>query len=392
MELEPSSVRHGVGHPDDHVRAVMDVDAQWHDDTDGVDGRHPRQVDVLLPPVVVLGIGPRLEEGFPGHAPSVGATGVGVAGLDGRVPAPVVDLPALRAYLVAHAVEGVDEVVVEPDGRSRHRRLVPTPGGALVLEVTLPAGQVGTPVVEVATGSEDVTAGAASPAGVAAALVAGHRWLGLDADPSVAVAALADDPVLGPLVTTRPHLRVPGTTDSFEAAVNVVLGQHVSLAAGRVFAARLVAAHGVGCSGGRPDDHVGTRLARYPGPEELAQADPDHLRAAVGLTGARAHTIVALARAVAADGLDLAPSADPDQRARTRAALLALPGVGPWTADLVALRCLRDPDVFLPGDLVLRKALGGATAREAARAAEAWAPHRSLAVLHLWTHHALDPR
>ena len=71
------------------------------------------------------------------------------------------------------------------------------------------------------------------------------------------------------------------------------------------------------------------------------------------------------------------------------AALLDLPGVGPWTADLVALRCLRDPDVFLPGDLVLRKAMGGVSAGDAARQAARWAPHRSLAVLHLWTHHAL---
>ena len=71
--------------------------------------------------------------------------------------------------------------------------------------------------------------------------------------------------------------------------------------------------------------------------------------------------------------------------------MLALPGVGPWTADLVALRALRDPDVFLPGDLVLRKSLGGVSAKDATTTAETWRPHRSLAVLHLWTHHAIDP-
>ncbi len=76
--------------------------------------------------------------------------------------------------------------------------------------------------------------------------------------------------------------------------------------------------------------------------------------------------------------------------ARDSAAMLPA-GVGPWTADLVALRALRDPDVFLPGDLVLRKALGGVTARQAATASEDWRPHRSLAVLHLWTHFAIDP-
>ena len=137
----------------------------------------------------------------------------------------------------------------------------------------------------------------------------------------------------------------------------------------------------------RAPDSAGTRH-----PRRSRSRDPDELRAAIGVTGARARTLVALARAVTDGGLDLAPTTDPDRRARTRAALLDLPGVGPWTADLVALRCLRDPDVFLPGDLVLRKAMGGVSAGDAAREAARWAPHRSLAVLHLWTHHALDPR
>ncbi|WP_377643270.1 DNA-3-methyladenine glycosylase 2 [Oryzobacter terrae] len=307
------------------------------------------------------------------------------------MPEPVVDLPALRAYLVAHAVDGVDEVEVGPDGCSRHRRLVATPGGALALEVTLPAEEVGSPVVAAAPVAGASGDSGPGPEDVATALAAGRRWLGLDADPAPAVAALADDPVLGPLVRARPHLRVPGTTGPFEAAVNVVLGQHVSLAAGRVFAGRLVATHGSGRPGGRPDDPHGTRLVRYPDPEALAVLDPEALRAAVGVTGPRAHTLVSLARAVAEGGLDLDPTEDADRRARTRDALLALPGVGPWTADLVALRCLRDPDVFLPGDLVLRRAMGGVSAREAGERARAWTPHRSLAVLHLWTHHALDP-
>ncbi|MGG5258606.1 DNA-3-methyladenine glycosylase family protein [Phycicoccus avicenniae] len=262
------------------------------------------------------------------------------------------DVPALRAWLVAHAVPGVDEVVVGADGGSGHVRALPDGSR---LEVLLPA--VGVPVLR--------STGGASGAEVA------RRWLGLDLDPAPGVAALADDPVLGPLVTSRPLVRVPGAPDPFEAAVNVVLGQHVSLAAGRVFAGRLAAAHPVNA-------------------EALAVLDPEVLRASVGVTGARSASLVALARAVL-DGLDLDPQVDPSERAATRAALLALPGVGPWTADLVAMRCLRDPDVFLPGDLVLRKALGGVTAREAARLAEAWAPHRSLAVVHLWTHHALDP-
>lgn len=305
---------------------------------------------------------------------------------------PLVDLSALRAFLVAHAVTGLDEVEVLVDGSSRHRRLAPVDGVPVLLTVTLPAGVVGTPVVE-ADGRPDA---------VPAALAAGRRWVGLDADPAPGVVALADDPVLGPLVRARPHLRVPGSTDGFESAVLVVLGQHVSLAAGRMFAARLVAAHappaGAVCREVGPDDGVGTRreaLRTFPGPEILAALDPAVLQQTVGITGARARTVVAVARAVV-DGLITLPPTPTTMRsqehfAKVRSQMLALPGVGPWTADLVALRVLRDPDVFLPGDLVLRQALGGVSAREAASTAQAWRPHRSLAVLHLWTHHAIDP-
>jgi len=323
------------------------------------------------------------------------------------VTAPLVDLTALRAFLVTHAVPGLDEVTATPDGGTAHRRLVRSPDGATAtLTVTLSSGALGTPSIDADGG----------PDAVATARAAGHRWLGLDIDPAPGGAALSEDPVLGPLVRARPHLRVPGSTDAFETAVLVVLGQHVSLAAGRVFAARLVAAHGlaldpargVGCSAGGSGDHLSTRpdgLRSFPAPEVLAELDPVDLRATVGVTGARARTVVAIARAVTEGTVHLrsqehfaesGPSTALSARsapdfARIRAELMALPGVGPWTADLVALRALRDPDVFLPGDLVLRKALGGVCATEAAGMAEAWRPHRSLAVLHLWTHHAIDP-
>lgn len=290
-------------------------------------------------------------------------TGAGVAAerADETILVPV-DVAALRAWLLAHAVPGVDTVSTEPDGSTSHTRTVRTGEGPARLTIALPA--LGPPSLQ------------ARGRGAREALGVGRRWLGVDLDPEPAVASLAADPVIGAMVTARPTVRVPGAPDPFEAAVGVVLGQHVSVAAGRVFAGRLTAAYGT------------RRLP--PGPDDLAGLDPDDLQRAVGVTGGRARTVVALARA-AADGLHLGPQPDPSARAAGRAALLALPGIGPWTADLVALRCLRDPDVFLPGDLVLRKALGGVTAREAERLAEAWRPHRSLAVVHLWTHHALDP-
>src|SRR5512141_745896 len=150
--------------------------------------------------------------------------------LDRPVTTELVDLPALRAFLVAHAVPGLDEVEALADGSSRHRRLVRAPDGTTAaLTVTLPRGSTGIPTID-AEGDPDA---------VAAATAVGRRWVGLDVDPAPGVAALGDDPLLGPLVRARPHLRVPGSTDPLETAVLVVLGQHVSLAAGRLFAARL---------------------------------------------------------------------------------------------------------------------------------------------------------
>ena len=140
-----------------------------------------------------------------------------------------------------------------------------------------------------------------APDAVAAATAAGHRWLGLDVDPAPGVAALADDPVLGPLVRARPHLRVPGSTDPFETAVLVVLGQHVSLAAGRVVRRpprRRRTEAGAQTVPRRPPGHP-TRAAPFPSPEALAALDPVDLQRTVGITTARARTVVAIAGAVA---------------------------------------------------------------------------------------------
>jgi 3-methyladenine DNA glycosylase/8-oxoguanine DNA glycosylase len=150
-----------------------------------------------------------------------------------------------------------------------------------------------------------------------------------------------------------------------------VLGQQVSLAAARTFAGRLVAAFGSPVRGS---------LMAFPSPEVLAAAGPEHLRREVGITGARSGTVHALATACAA-GFVIAPGGD-DGEVRRR--LLGLPGVGPWTADYLALRVLGDRDALPAGDLVLRRALG-MTAREVAVAAEGWRPVRAYAVTHLWT-------
>ncbi|WP_258724612.1 DNA-3-methyladenine glycosylase 2 family protein [Cellulomonas sp. NS3] len=206
-----------------------------------------------------------------------------------------------------------------------------------------------------------------------------RRWLDLDADPALVAAALGDDPLLVPLLAARPGLRVPGTTDPFELAVRAVLGQQVSTAAARTIAGRLVAAYGEPGADG---------LSLFPSASTLAEVGTPALRA-LGLNEGRASTIGVVARAVA-DGLRLDPGVD---REHVRAELLALPGVGPWTADYVALRALGDPDVFPAGDLILRRALaelpGGAgepvDVRTATARAAAWSPWRGYAAQHLWS-------
>lgn len=271
---------------------------------------------------------------------------------------PPLAAPPLVRMLHAHAVPGME--IAHPDGR--HTRVVRGERGPAVVTVDLAA----------APGAVTARLRLADPRDRPGVEAAVRRWLGLDADPAVAAAALGGDPLLGPLLAARPGLRVPGATDGAEVAVLAVLGQQVSLAAARTFAGRLVAAFGAPAPEG---------LTAFPGTAALAAAGPGAIRAATGVTGARARTVHALAAAVEG-GLALAPGADP--RA-TRAGLLSLPGIGPWTADYVALRALGDPDAFPAGDLVLRRALGVATAREAEARAEAWRPHRAHALVHLWT-------
>jgi len=275
-----------------------------------------------------------------------------------RVP---MDPAPLLASLVAHAVPGVEEVAVE-------ERDALGPAAGTVRRLLRVEGRL-VPVTA-ALRHDAVTMTGAAPAEVLR--TAAVRWFGLDDDATAVAAALAGDPLLGPLVTRRPALRVLGHLDGFEAAVTTVLGQQVSLAAARTFGGRLAGAYGAA----GPDG-----LVAYPGPEVLATVDPAALQAAVRITASRARTIVALA-AACADGLELHPDVDP---ASTRARLLALPGIGPWTADYLALRVLADRDAFPSGDLVLRRALGVTAPRDAEAAGRAWRPWRAYATVHLWT-------
>lgn len=198
----------------------------------------------------------------------------------------------------------------------------------------------------------------------------------LDARPDAVAGWLRRDAVLARSLRRHPGLRVPGAFDGFDAAVRVIVGQQVSVAAATTVSGRLAAALGERV----PTPFPGLdRLA--PSPEAISAAGVDAI-ARVGLPGARARTVLELARAVAGGRLALHRGGDGEA---VRAGLLEVPGVGPWTAEVVAMRALGDPDAFPAADLGVLRALGSPSPREAGERAEAWRPWRSYAVMHLWT-------
>jgi AraC family transcriptional regulator, regulatory protein of adaptative response / DNA-3-methyladenine glycosylase II len=204
-----------------------------------------------------------------------------------------------------------------------------------------------------------------------------RRLLDLDADP-VAVDAILGTGPLAAHVTARPGLRVPGTVDGAELAIRAVLGQQISVAGARTLAGRLSATYGrpLATPFG-PGNGVTHTFAR---PEELAKADPADLP----MPASRARALIELCTALAVGDLVLDGSAE---RGDVEHQLLAMRGIGPWTAGYIRMRALRDPDVWLGTDLEVVKA----TARLPAEAGSGrvdparWSPWRSYAVVQLWS-------
>jgi AraC family transcriptional regulator of adaptative response / DNA-3-methyladenine glycosylase II len=217
---------------------------------------------------------------------------------------------------------------------------------------------------------------------VPAAVERCRRLVDADGDPLAVAAALGEDPLLAPLVDARPGLRVPGHVDGHEVAVRAVLGQQVSVAGAATVAARLAEQYGeplpTSTDAEAADDAVLVRL--FPSAGTLAGLDP----AGLPMPRARGRALVGLCEALASGEIPLDRSAD---RADVRQRLLALPGIGPWTADYIAMRALGHPDVFLPADVGVRHALSrlGQDPARAGELAERWRPWRSYALLHLWT-------
>lgn len=273
---------------------------------------------------------------------------------------PPFDWDGLLAFLSARCVAGVEEVAA-----GTYRR-------TLRLDSAGEAPSTGWLAVTLAPAARHAVALTVSPGlqRVLPAVLAGvGRLCDLSCDPQAVALGL------GPLAADAPGLRVPGAIDGFEVAVRAVLGQQVSVKAAHTLAGRVVEAFG------EPVATPFTALHHlFPTPARLAELDPAAL-AALGIVRSRAHTLVTLARAVATGTLDLGPCADVDA---TLARLQALPGIGPWTAQYIALRALGWPDAWPSGDVVLCKVLGGVSRGEADTLAQAWRPWRSYATLHLW--------
>ncbi|WP_446039653.1 AlkA N-terminal domain-containing protein [Streptomyces sp. SID1121] len=208
------------------------------------------------------------------------------------------------------------------------------------------------------------------------AISACRRLLDLDADPVAVDEQLRSDPLLAPLVDKAPGRRVPRTVDAAEFAVRAVLGQQVSTAAARTHAARLVTAYGVPV-----DDPEGGLTHLFPTTGALASLDPE----ALAMPRSRRTTLTTLVGALADGSLRLGTDSDWDE---ARARLTALPGFGPWTVEVIAMRALGDPDAFLPGDLGVRRSAAGlglpATPAALTARAGGWRPWRGYAVQYLW--------
>jgi AraC family transcriptional regulator of adaptative response / DNA-3-methyladenine glycosylase II len=290
-------------------------------------------------------------------------------GITVRLPyKPPYDWDAIIRFLSDRAIPGVE--LVEPkryartlqvDGACGVVIVTPRKDGALSAEIRFPKMK-------------------ALPAVIARI----RRVFDLSADPTLIGAHLSQDPALAPLVAARPGLRAPGAWDGFELAVRAILGQQITVSAARGLAAKLVATYGEPVEDPAAAALGLTRV--FPTPDRLVGQDI----AALGMPRARGAALEGLARTVAADPTIFTPRADLESAI---AALKALPGVGEWTAQYIALRELREPDAFPQADIGLMRAMADEagvrpTADQLLARSEAWKPWRAYAAQHLW---AADP-
>jgi AraC family transcriptional regulator, regulatory protein of adaptative response / DNA-3-methyladenine glycosylase II len=280
---------------------------------------------------------------------------------------PPYDWDAMLAFLRARAIPRVEIV----EGKC-YRRTIAV------------AGSIGTIAVAPHPTRSELTLDVRlpQPASLLTIVERVRRVFDLGADPAVVRHRLASDRLIGRALTRHPGLRVPGAWDGFELAVRAILGQQISVRAASTIAGRVADLFGTPVAALSPLDRL------FPEPARLAEAPLER----AGVIAARAETIRRLARAVDSGTITFSPCTNPE---RIVAALRALPGIGEWTAQYIAMRALGEPDAFPRGDLVLQREAGARTATELARRAEAWRPWRAYAVLALWqraTDAAIDAR
>lgn len=289
------------------------------------------------------------------------------------------DGESMIAFLALRAVPGVEQV---SDGAYRRSLRLPHGTGIVELRPARSADPADSSDPAAVAGSVDACDYVSARywlddlRDLGAAMQRSRGLLDLDSDPHSVADVLGGEPALGRLVAGAPGLRVPGAVDGQELAVRAVLGQQVSVQGARTLAGRLVGRYGEPLK-----QPLGAVTHLFPSTQALAGADPEKL----AMPAARRRCLLTLAKRLARGELALDGGAD---RAEVRRELMALPGVGPWTAEYIAMRALRDPDAFPASDLGVRRALerlglDGSPA-PAKALAERWRPYRSYAVAQLW--------
>jgi AraC family transcriptional regulator of adaptative response / DNA-3-methyladenine glycosylase II len=287
------------------------------------------------------------------------------AGITLKLPfSPPYDWRSIIEFLRARAIPGVEQV-----DDDRYCRTFSVGRAQGVVEVR-PVSQEN--CVQATIRTSDVTALGAVVARV-------RRVFDLDADIAAIDTHLSQHPMLARKVRERPGVRVPGAWDSFELAVRAMLGQQISVAAATTFAGRVTATYGSVLDERQAPMNDPDRL--FPEPDALAHAR----LTSIGLTRARAHALQGLAAAMASDS-HLLRSYETLQD--TIQKLCALPGIGPWTAQYISMRALREPDAFPATDLGLMRATATDGGRQSPvrllAMAEAWRPWRAYAAVRLW--------
>jgi len=262
---------------------------------------------------------------------------------------PPYDWDAMLAFLRARATPGVESVTA-----TSYRRTITIDGSHGAIEVSH-ADSAAALTVDVRF---------ADPRSLLVIVERVRRMFDLGADPASIAEHLRADPRLRAPLAKHPGIRTPGAWDGFELTVRAILGQQISVRAATTIAGRLASMFG------SPVAVSGELERLFPTPAQLAHAAIER----AGVVSARAETIRCLARRAADGAIESVP------------ALRAIPGIGDWTAQYIAMRAFAEPDAFPSGDLVLRRTAGDLSARELERRSESWRPWRAYAVILLWQH------